>query len=136
MEKPGARFANAVTELYQRAAFIVADILPDWCCGRREVLEEKYRSRYGIRDWKAKAQEERMRTGGLYLLALILFLPPLIMETGDLAASLWENRELSHIQKPAFGEPAGKERVKVHVEYKDIALELSLIHISLRRALP
>ncbi|MDO4553266.1 MAG: type II secretion system F family protein [Bacillota bacterium] len=60
--------------LAERGGKALLKLLPEWICGRPQTIEEKYRSRFGARDWGPQAERLRRRTLGSYLLLCLVFL--------------------------------------------------------------
>lgn len=108
----------------------LAGFLPDWCCGRRSVLEQKYGSIYGNKDWKERAAGERRRTACQYLAVLCVFFPFLV--GGALGEILeWQESDVAWLMRPDYGQHPQTEQLEAELKYgtysvkKDVGLTLN-----------
>ncbi|MGI6751039.1 MAG: hypothetical protein ACOX4U_00230 [Anaerovoracaceae bacterium] len=113
-----------IKSVFYKIGGLMERVLPEFLCGHREVLEGKYRSRYGEREWREKALRERQRMGGLYFIVLLISLPLIIFQSwGALSAAIKKEPPTMWIQRPDYGEAAREERFKIHLHHRDIKLK-------------
>lgn len=108
-----------VIEQIDRAAEKLVLILPDWITGKSEVMARKYNMKYGPGDYSRMIRRNKTQTMILYLAVTLAFL---IVSAVSVIWLAEERKELTTLQRPAFGEPAEAVAVEVHMKYKDYDL--------------
>lgn len=120
-----------ITNIFYSIGSVAERILPEFICGRKEIFEEKFRSRYGERDWKEKAKQERRRIGGLYFTIFLMIVPIIAVQLGGIiVATINKESKIEFIERPEYGENTREERIKISAQYNDIRLK-EKIHLKI-----
>lgn len=72
-------FSARINENFNRTVNKIADSLPDWLVGSREVMHQKYTSVYGIGNSKELITNARRKTGKMFIIIGVLVLLVIIM---------------------------------------------------------
>lgn len=91
-------------------------ILPDWITGKSEVMARKYNMKYGPGDYSRMIRRNKTRTMAYYLVITSVFL---IVSAWSFLLLMGERKEITNLQRPAFGAPAESVAVEVHMKYKE-----------------
>ncbi|HWQ77680.1 MAG TPA: type II secretion system F family protein [Anaerovoracaceae bacterium] len=106
-------------DFFYKTAEKAALVLPDWITGKSEVMDQKYHIKYGARDYSGLIRQNKTRTMVFYLATAAAFL---IVSAGTWLANLNEQKEITEIKRPAFGDPAESIPVEARMKYKEYEL--------------
>lgn len=104
---------------YYKAAEKLLLLLPDRFTGSTEILKRKYQARFGDRDFRPMIREDKARILTGYLLITALFLTGMVWGVAD---QLVERKEITTLQRPAFGKAAESFPVQARLKYKDVTM--------------
>lgn len=94
--------------------------LPDWITGKTDVMQQKYRMKYGTRDCSALVIQKKRKLLCHYLIICILLL---IVVVFQFISSLLETAEIQQLERPLYGESKQTAAVTAHLSYQGFEME-------------
>ncbi len=82
---------------------------PDWITGNSDILQQKYRRKYGRKNCDLLIREDKIKIMKAYMLIVVIFL---VLFSSSMVLQLMESKEITSIKKPAYGEQGSPFRLK------------------------
>ncbi len=98
--------------------------LPDWITGSSAIMNKKYRIRYGDVDYITYIHEKKIRIMKIYIIICCIFV---IFGLISIAGQSKDNKEITEIQRPGFGQTMDSFPMRVQVMYEDYSITKDVI---------
>ena len=100
---------------FDKAAERIMCLFPDWVTGNHEIMQQKYRVKYGEKDCTMIISQKKTKIMKVYLLIAAIFI---VLICSSIIIQLLEGRAITSIQKPGYGEKGIILPVEVQMSYK------------------